>query len=130
MEKKVLVDTDILIDAFQEDPETILLLNKIEDKNIFISSITYMELCRGARNKAELKTIGSKLKGYTLLNISELVSLKAVELIQNFHLSHGLQIPDALIGSSAIVFDLPILTNNEKDFKYMPGIRLYLKSAK
>ena len=49
----------------------------------------------------------------------------AIDLIANFKLSHGLQIPDAIIGATAIVYDIPLYTYNIKDFKFMPNINLY-----
>lgn len=54
-------------------------------------------------------------------NISEM----AVDLIVKFKLSHGLQIPDAIIGATAIVYDIPLYTYNVKDFKFMPNINIY-----
>ena len=84
-----------------------------------------MELCRGARDKGELHKISSRLKGYSVLNITQEVSVKAAEFVEKFHISHGLQIPDALIGASAIVHGLPLLTNNKKDFRYLPGMHFW-----
>jgi hypothetical protein len=46
-------------------------------------------------------------------------------LLENFKLSHDLQIPDALIGATAITNDLPLFTYNVKDFSFMPGLTLY-----
>ena len=43
----------------------------------------------------------------------------------HFRLSHGLKIPDALIGAMAITHALELYTYNQKDFRYMPGLRLY-----
>ena len=42
-----------------------------------------------------------------------------------FKLSHNLQIPDAIIGAMSIVYDIELFTYNTKDFKFLPGIKLY-----
>jgi len=53
------------------------------------------------------------------------VSEKAIELIETYHLSHGLKIPDAIIGATAVIYQIPIYTYNVKDFEFLPGIILY-----
>ena len=50
--------------------------------------------------------------------------MKATELIEDYYLSHGILIPDAIIGATAIETDLSLFTYNTKDFKYLPGIKL------
>ena len=84
-----------------------------------------MELYRGMSNKTELNQMRKYLRYYDLIHISKPVSEKAVELIYHFHLSHNLQIPDAIIGATAIVYEIPLFTYNTKDFKFMPNIILY-----
>ena len=66
-----------------------------------------------------------KLAFYDVIQVDQLISEKAIELITNFNLSHGLQIPDAIIGATAIICKIPIYTYNLKDFSFMPTIDLY-----
>ena len=54
-----------------------------------------------------------------------MTSRLAIELIEQFRLSHGLLIPDAIIAATAISFNLKLFTYNRKDFFFIPGIRLY-----
>ena len=53
---------------------------------------------------------------------------KAIHLIEEFTLSHNLNLPDALIASTAIHHDLKLFTLNSKDFKYMNQLELVNKS--
>jgi len=62
---------------------------------------------------------------FLLIIFNDHVSVKSIELIQLFKLSHDLQIPDAIIGAMIFVFDLPLFTYNKKDFKFMLGIKLH-----
>nr|MDQ2686882.1 PIN domain-containing protein [Armatimonadota bacterium] len=41
-----------------------------------------------------------------------------------YRLSHGLLIPDALIAATALVHDIPLLTKNQRDFRFIAGLRL------
>jgi len=52
------------------------------------------------------------------------ISRFAAILIGNFKLSNGLQIPDAIIGATAVIHQIPFFTYNIKDFDFIPGIIL------
>ena len=56
--------------------------------------------------------------------IDAATSALATKLIEGFKLSHSLQIPDALIGATAIIQQIPLFTYNTKDFTFMPEISL------
>jgi len=121
----VICDTNIFISLFKEFSETIADLKSIGDENVLISSVSVMELYRGMENKRELKTMENKIKRYNLIHFNEQVSVKAIELVQLFKLSHNIQIPDAIIGAMSVIYKLPLFTYNKKDFKFIPGIELY-----
>lgn len=121
----ILCDTNIFISAFNGRQETIEQLERIGLENIVLSVVTLMELYCGMGNKTELARMKKKLKFYDVVHIDKDISAKAVELIASFKLSHNLQIPDAIIGASAIVYQIPLYTYNLKDFNFMPQIQIY-----
>jgi predicted nucleic acid-binding protein len=118
----ILCDTNILIHAFNGKTNTIQELNNIGYPNIVLSAVTVMELLQGMGNKTELAQMKKKLKYFDVIQFDDLISEKAIELIENFRLSHNLQIPDAIIGATAIVHQIPFFTYNIKDFRFMPNI--------
>ncbi|GGH11761.1 type II toxin-antitoxin system VapC family toxin [Mucilaginibacter phyllosphaerae] len=120
----VLCDTNILINLFNGNEATRLSLNNIGLDNIAISDITVMELYQGMGNKAELLQMKKKLRFYDSIQIDIQTSVLATELIEKFRLSQGLQIPDAIIGATAIIHQIPLFTYNIKDFNFMPGLQL------
>ena len=67
----------------------------------------------------------SRIKHFNIIHVTAEVSKIATDLIENHALSHGLTIPDSLIGAMALVYDLPLFTYNVKDFRYMPNIKLH-----
>jgi len=67
-----------------------------------------------------------KIRNYFIVDFTQEVSKLSLQLIEDYKLSQELKIPDAIIGATAIVFDLKLFTYNTKDFRFMPGIRLYL----
>jgi predicted nucleic acid-binding protein len=84
-----------------------------------------MELYRGMQNKKELNEMQKKISQYNILHFNEDVSKSAIDLTNKFRLSHNLQIPDAIIAAMSVVYSIELFTYNLKDFKFVPGIKLY-----
>ena len=124
----ILCDTNIFIHVFNGNQETIDELNKIGHENIVLSAITVMELYQGMRNKQELTIMKNRIKYYDFIEIDIRTSKLASELMEKYNLSHGLKIPDAIIGATAIVHQIELYTYNIKDFRFIPEIKLYTKS--
>ncbi|MEY4539992.1 MAG: hypothetical protein RLZZ306_1749 [Bacteroidota bacterium] len=121
----ILCDTNIFIGAFNGKQNAIDTMEKIGFENIVISSITLMELYQGMGNKHELVQMKKKIKYYDVIDINSQISKLATTFIENYKLSHGLQIPDALIGATAVVHNIELFTFNIKDFSFMPDLKLY-----
>ena len=121
----VLCDTNIFISAFNGRTETIDQLDKIGLAEIALSAITVMELFQGMGNKTELAQMKKKINFYDVIQIDEAISQKAIEFVESYKLSHGLQIPDAIIGATAVIHQIPIYTYNVRDFDFLPEIILY-----
>lgn len=125
MVQQLLVDTDILIDVSRKISGAVNRLKIEEEKaKLCISIITNMELVVGCRNKIELQKLNKFLSRFSVLDLNELMSRKALELVQDYRLSHGLLIPDALIASSAIILKIPLLTKNQSDYQFIPELNL------
>ena len=121
----VLVDTDILIDVSRNIETAISRLYLEEQKGqIAISAITQMELIVGCRNKQELGHLQRFLSRYQTVQIDENISALTVELIKTYRLSHGLLMPDAFIAATAIIGNLPLLTKNQSDYRFISQLNL------
>jgi hypothetical protein len=121
----VICDTNVFIRLFAGDAIIANELVKIGSQNILLPNIVAMELYSGMSNKNEMQQMVKKIKHYNILHLNQLSSEKALELLLNFRLNHAMQIPDALIGGMAIAYNLELYTYNQKDFSFMPGIKLY-----
>jgi predicted nucleic acid-binding protein len=119
-----LCDTNVFIYAFNGRQDTIDKLTEIGFQDIVLSSISVMELYQGMGNKVELAQMKRKIKYFDVIEINDDASKLATKLIENYRLSHNLQIPDAIIGATAIIHQLRLFTYNIKDFAFMPGIKL------
>ena len=66
-----------------------------------------------------------KIKYYDVVQVDNQISTLAIRLIERFSLSHGLQIPDAIIGATAAVHKIKLYTYNRKYFGFIPGVFFY-----
>jgi predicted nucleic acid-binding protein len=112
----VLCDTNIFIHAFNGRQPTIDRLHEIGLEQVALSVITVMELYQGMSNKTELARMKRKIRYYDVVEIDNSISRLAVSLIENFRLSHNLQIPDAIIGATAVIHQIPFYTYKHKGF--------------
>jgi|GEM_PF-108061 predicted nucleic acid-binding protein len=120
-----ILDTDILIDAAKGVEDAIQCLLFFEKQTgIGISIVTFMELVVGCRDKTELRKTDRFLKKFKIFPLDPSVCNTALDLLKKYRLSHGLMIPDALIGATALVANLPFITKNQKDYRFIPGLSL------
>jgi predicted nucleic acid-binding protein len=117
-----LIDTDILIDASRGVADSVNFLTTQHAQGIQVSIITAMELTAGCRNASELSQIQQFVSGITVSPITEAISQTAHELMERFTLSHGLQIPDALIASTAMEHELTLYSKNIRHFRMIPDL--------
>ncbi|WP_353929944.1 type II toxin-antitoxin system VapC family toxin [Okeanomitos corallinicola TIOX110] len=125
MTNSTIVDTDIIIDVGRGVIEAINCLQNLKaNSSLAISIVTQMELMVGCANKAELQTLEKFLKQFFIIKIDEVISDKAVDLLQSYRLSHGLLIADGLIAATAIVRNYPFITKNQRDYRFIQGLNL------
>ena len=120
----MLIDTDVLI-WYMRGNEKARRVIKISN-GFSISVVTYMELVQGLRNKEELNVLRNSLKGWNaeIIYINEEISTKAMFLVEQYYLSHSIQLADALIGATAVIYGYPLLTSNTKHYKIIKNIIL------
>lgn len=120
----MLIDTDVLIWMTRGHAGAAARLQSLVPWRI--SAVTYIELVQGCRNKQELARIkkGLAMCNTEVLPITEAISNKAMELIEQYALSHSLQLGDALIAATALEHQLPVLTANAKHFAAIKDLKL------
>lgn len=125
MSSVVLIDTDVLIDAARNVPDALISLqHAAKHAPLAVSAVTQMELFVGCRNMTELRNTERFLAKFTIVALNEHISDMAVDLIRQYRLSHGLLIPDALVAATALVGHEPLLTKNQRDYRFIIGLNL------
>ena len=113
-----LVDTDVMIWYLKGNEKAQKLLHSID---FCISVVTYMELVQGMRNKQELKLLQKMIKtwGIKVIYIDEDISAQALFYMQEYFLSHSLQLADSLIGATCARYGLTLVTANDKHYRVL-----------
>ncbi|MBE9008961.1 type II toxin-antitoxin system VapC family toxin, partial [Pseudanabaenaceae cyanobacterium LEGE 13415] len=118
MTQVILVDSDILIDYSRGMTATAEYFATTAVTNtLAISVVTQMEIIVGCRDKQALQAAEKFLARFEVIPVDEAISHQTIELLRQYYLSHGLLIPDALIASTAIAYDYPLVTKNQRDFR-------------
>lgn len=121
----VVVDTDILIDASRAIGEAIAYLDQVEQRSeLAASAVTEMELVVGCRDKTELRALDKFLNRFQVISLNERMSDAAVDLLRRYRLSHGPLIADAFIAATALVLDIPLVSKNQRDYRFIAGLTL------
>lgn len=128
--KKVIYDTDVMIDYLDVSKKRHASTKEVLDKeilldNVVLSAITKMELLLCTTNKADFNKINKKLNRFNIALINNDITLEAFELLQTYRLSHGLALPDCLIAATAKITELALFTYNTKDYKFIAGLKLF-----
>ncbi len=121
----ILVDTDILIDAGRKATAAIDYLEHMEQQaTLGVSVVTQMELMVGCRNKRELRVLDRFLRRFSIVTVNEAIADVSVALLRRYRLSHGLLIADAFIAATALTVDSPLVTKNQRDYRFIEGLVL------
>jgi predicted nucleic acid-binding protein len=122
---QILVDTDILIDVASNDAiAKARLTSESQTSTLAVSTVTVMELTVGCRNKSESQALNRFLSQFQVLTLTSQISDRATQLLQDYFLSHGLLIADALIAATAIENNIPLLSKNQRDFRFIKELNL------
>lgn len=125
MAETVLVDTDVLVDIGRKVEEAVACLAQVERRSApAVSAITYLELIVGCRNKTELGKLDRFLARFQVVRLAEAISDRSVQLLRRYRLSHGLLIADALIAATALTFEMPLVTKNQRDYRFIEELQL------
>lgn len=85
MTNSTIVDTDIIIDIGRGVSEAVNCLQNLKANSaLAISIVTQMELIVGCANKAELQKLEKFLKQFYIIKIDEVISDKAIDLLQAY----------------------------------------------
>jgi len=124
MSSPTLIDTDVIIWHMRGNENARESIYQIETPAISI--ITQMELVQGLRNKQEQMALHRFLDrfGFNVFCVNDVISQRALFLMEEWRLSHQMLMADALIAATAIEHGLSLLSGNEKHYRFLTTLKL------
>jgi len=125
--KKILVDTDVIVEFFRLKEKSQSIFAKTFSLNIYlpvISSITVAELFAGKSidNKKEESILNEFLEKIEILYPNFKIMKLTGEILRKN--DYKITFQDAEIAAFSLYYRLPLLTKNIKDFKKIKGLNL------
>lgn len=125
-----LLDTNICIYLIKrKPPEVLQRFLQLQPGSVFISSVTTSELYYGAqksqRVQTNLEALNNFLLPFRIVDYDESASFLYGELRADLE-KRGQQIEplDMMIAAHALSLDMPLVTNNTKEFERVKGLKL------
>jgi len=120
----MLFDTDVLIRVLRGSAKAARLVDDTGDRRI--SVVTLMELLQGARDKHEsllIKRFVVEL-GFRTLPLTENIGHRAVVYMEEYGLSSGLRVADALIAATAAENNLTLCSGDKAHYRAIAELDL------
>lgn len=113
----MLFDTDVLIWILRGNAKAARLIDETRDRHVSI--VTFMELLQGARDKREIRLIKSFVSGlgFRTLPLTENIGHRAAIYMEEFGLSSGLRVADALIAATAAENSLTLCSGDRSHYR-------------
>lgn len=122
----IVLDSNVLIEFLRKANKADTVLFRLTYDYLFsVSVITLFELQIGIRSDQHQQDYQTLMSNFEVLSIDEFCITKAVE-VYRFLKSRNAQVEltDLLIGATAIRYNLPLATLNQKHFEQMASLQL------
>lgn len=120
MRQQILLDTNIIIGIL--NGAIPFQLFDQEEWRISVSAVSVMELyALAGPGREEEQRIDTAISLLDVINMDRAVARHAGILARTRRRSK----PDLLIAATALEYEIPLVTNNLRDFKHIPGLRLW-----
>jgi predicted nucleic acid-binding protein len=120
----LILDTDVLIWYLRGHDKA----KQCVESNVpfAVSVVTYMELVQGMKDKNEFRRLQKKFKQWRtdIIHIDAEISARAMFYVQEYSLSHAMQLADALIAATAVQNGQTLVTANDKHYKFIPTLQI------
>lgn len=118
-----LLDTNVVIHYLDKSLpiKSIDFLNQFIDQDCYVSIITQMEaLGFNFKNIDERNVTEAFMENSIILDINQEVVQRTIAIRK----SRKIELPDAIIAATSIVYNFTLITQNMKDFKKIQGIKV------
>jgi len=126
MEKKVVIDTNILVEYLRGRKRILerLIVQK-ETEELIISSITILELFAGrsTKDRQEEQKVRSLIGEFSCVEVNKLIAEKGGKILRDYPQIH--QMADAVIAATALLEKAYLATLNKKHYQGVKGLKFW-----
>ena len=122
MQSDILLDTNVVIDFLRGNDLAVSLVRALAAPPA-VSVVTMAEIFAGLKNRRDEAGAQAFFSDSVLLSIGPEVAQRSGVFARHYRVSHGLDIPDALIAATAEHHNLPLATLNVKNFPMFPKLK-------
>lgn len=120
----MIFDTDILIWFLRGNEKAAQVIENEDLRKI--STITYLELFQGVKNKQESKQIRHFVSDYSfeVIPLSENIGHRAIIYMEQYGLKVDICLSDVLIAASTVETNEILYTGNTKHYRIIPDLEI------
>lgn len=118
----IILDSDLAIDILRRHPPAIAWARSTTAP-VCLPGVVALELYNGCHNKAQMLTLQGQIARFAILWPSPAESNAALANFAMAHLSHSLGLLDSLIAATALSYQVPLHTFNQKHFAAIPALQ-------
>jgi len=116
-----ILDTTVIIHYFRKEPGVREWIDS-QDAQLSITPITWLEVMEGAPGKAGQAACKTILSRFEMIYLTQTDMDWSMQQMERYRLSHGVTTNDCLIASVCHRLQVPIYTDNVKDYlKTLPA---------
>lgn len=119
----MLLDTDVLVDILRQHPPAVAWLSSAASQAVALSGFSAMEVLQGCQNQADQRRAERLLGRFSLHWPTPVDCQRAYNDYAAYHLSHGVDLLDVLIGHTAVGLNEPLATFNVKHYAVITGLQ-------
>lgn len=115
--KKILFDTDVLIEHLRNNPEVTRQIGRLYEAgaSLAYTPVAEAEIFQGLRSNERDRAI-RVLGFFECLHVNKEVGRRAGEYLRKYSKSHGVEMPDALVAAAAVIHHFALCTFNWKHY--------------
>ena len=130
MTKRVLIDTDVMVDFLRGHPKAVALVNGASTR-IVLSSLVVAELYAGVKGDAEPNTLDGLVSLFRIVPVSPELARAGGLYKRDYARSHGVGLADAVMAATAQAEQAELKTLNVKHYPMLKGLTpAYTKASR
>ncbi len=121
MNRRFLIDTDVIVDYLRDEPKAIAYFENLNEE-LLVSAITVAELYAGMRDH-EKEQLTEFLSAFQTIPLNHKIAKQGGLYRRDYGATQGVGLADALIAATAVSQSATLITLNKKHFPMLKDVK-------